>query len=270
MAYERRVGRRSPRGDNRGMGHHDSGGPLRWLLTYADMITLLMAFFIMMYSMSALDLEKFSLAADSLRQEFGESRMSEPPRVLFRDEAGGRLRPSLLPLSLGLGGTSSYGPDASAMAVLQDMVSFQQLRQYLQANHLDHQVRPRVERRGFVVSLLADGLLFPAASAQMTGNCRGILARLAGVLRDLPNDVCVEGHTCDLPPRGTGYPSNWELSTARATQVARYFIEVQRIPAHRLSAAGYASSKPLVPNTCERNRILNRRVDIVILGDVSR
>lgn len=245
-------------GSGSGRNSHDNGGPLRWLLTYADMITLLMAFFIMMYSISVLDVEKFRLAAASLRHELGEDQAGAGGRSVLDADSGTRLAPGILPFA------------EPQPAAIQRTVSFRKLQEYLRVEKLDELVRVRAERRGLVISLLADGLLFPAASAQTTGACRGVLDRLATVIKEAPNDVSIEGHTCDLPPRGGDYPSNWELSTARATQVTRYFIEVQQIPAARLSAAGYAASKPLAANDSARHRALNRRVDIVILGSYSR
>jgi chemotaxis protein MotB len=87
---------------------------------------------------------------------------------------------------------------------------------------------------------------------------------ISGPLEKVENSIRVEGHTCDLPIQSGQYPSNWELSTARAAAVVRYLIEDAGISPDRLSASGYADSKPLAPNTCESNRAINRRVDIII------
>jgi chemotaxis protein MotB len=123
----------------------------------------------------------------------------------------------------------------------------------------------RVDERGLIISLVTDKVLFERGSASLQRGSREVLDEIAGLLRDIPNQVTVEGHTCDLPIHTAQFPSNWELSTARATQVIRYFIEQGQVPAQRLAAAGYADSRPLEPNTSEATRARNRRVDVVIL-----
>ena len=261
-----------------GGGH---GNSERWLLTYADMITLLMAFFIMMYSMSVLDLQKFQMAADSLRNEFGKGQVGAGGENLLKGGAPVDLRPSIIPFStpspkaasdrMGIGdGPGSVSKPGKGMGkgrghAIERAAEFQKLKVYLKQHNLTHLVRVQSEKRGLVISLLADGMLFPAGSAQLTPTCRGILERLAAAIRKVPNDVCVEGHTCDLPPRSPVFPSNWELSTARASNVVRFFINSEGMAARRLSVAGYAAMRPVAPNDTEEHRVLNRRVNIVLL-----
>ncbi|HEX3000201.1 MAG TPA: flagellar motor protein MotB [Armatimonadota bacterium] len=256
------AGRKKSSGGGGG-GGHDGGGSLRWMLTYCDMITLLMAFFIMMYSMSVLDLAKFQQTATSLRQEFGQGALDGQGKFILNGGSKPDLRPSITPFNPPppKPGGGKKGNDAQ-----QAPPGFRKLETYLKEKHLNGVVRVWREKRGLVISLSADGLLFPAGSAHITPSCRGVLERLADAVSEVSNEVRVEGHTCDLPPRSGEYPSNWELSTARATSVIRYFIETQGVSAQRLSAAGYAASRPVVPNDNEHHRALNRRVDIVILN----
>jgi chemotaxis protein MotB len=231
-----------------GGGGHDGGGMLRWLLTYADMITLLMAFFIMMYSMSILNLAKFQQVAFSIRSGFGGS-LQGGEGVMVHGPGPGSVKPNLLGLEGGAG--------LSETAV--------QLAEFITQRGLEEAVRLRVDERGLIISLVTDKVLFDLGKANLKPGSRDVLDKIAGLLQRLPNQVMVEGHSCNLPIRTAQFPSNWELSTARATQVIRYFIERRGVPATRLSAAGYADSRPLLPNTSAANRARNRRVDIVIL-----
>ncbi len=208
----------------------------RWLLTYADMITLLVALFIMLYSMSAVNQEKFGALAQSMRREF----------QALPEQDGGKV--------VGTG---------SIVDPVEQQVS--RLQQFLQEKGLQSQVRIRHEERGLVISLLSDGTLFDLGSADLKPSAKQVLDQVAEALRALPNPVLIEGHTDNLPIRTAQYPSNWELSAARAARVLRYLVQKGGIPAERLIAVGYADTRPLVPNRSPANRAQNRRVDIAVL-----
>ena len=102
------------------------------------------------------------------------------------------------------------------------------------------------------------------------GRFRAILDGMSGALAQLPNDTSIEGHTDDLPISGGPFPSNWELSTARATTVLRYLVDAHHLPPNRLSAAGYADQRPLVPNDSPAHRSANRRVEVVVLSNLDQ
>lgn len=208
----------------------------RWLLTYADMITLLVALFIMLYAMSAVNQEKFGALASSMRREF----------QALPEHNGGKVV-----------GTGNVVDPIEQQAT--------RLQQFLQEKGLQTQVRVRHEERGLVISLLSDGTLFDLGSAELKPSARQVLDRVAEVLRAVPNPVLIEGHTDHLPIRTVQYPSNWELSAARAARVLRYLVQKGGIPAERLIAVGYADTRPLVPNSSPANRAQNRRVDIAVL-----
>ncbi|MCS6950081.1 MAG: OmpA family protein [bacterium] len=208
----------------------------RWLITYADMITLLVALFVMLYAMSAVNQEKFGALAQSMRREF----------QTLPEHQGGKV----------IGSGHLVEP-------LEQQVS--QLERFLQETGLHTQVRVRQEERGIVISLLSDGTLFDLGSAELKPSARQVLDRVAQVLRQVPNPVLIEGHTDNLPIRTAQYPSNWELSAARAARVLRYLVQRGGISPHRLTAVGYADTRPLVPNDTPANRAQNRRVDIAIL-----
>lgn len=237
---------------NEGSGGHDGGGSLRWLLTYADMITLLMAFFIMMYSMSVINLSKFHNAAISIRSGFGGMLPGQSQSILFMD---GQISYKPSPLK-----GDNTGVAWQIVKPLQNYIN--------QTPAAKRTVKVFVDKRGIVVSLPSDKVVFSPGRADIKSEAYPIMTRIAGVIRSVANEVRVEGHTCSLPTRSALFASNWELSTTRATNVVRYMINEQKIPANRLSAAGYADMRPLGPNDTEQHRRRNRRVDFIILNDI--
>lgn len=243
------MGRRGRSDDHGGGGGgHDGGGSLRWLLTYADMITLLMAFFIMLYSMSILNLNKFQEVAMSIKSGFG-GMVEGQGRSILGSSGQVSIRPS--PIT-----GESAGVPSHAVEKIQTLIKDEKLQD---------KVRLRVDERGLVISLATDKVLFGAGQAALSPSAMRIIDSVADALKGVQNEIRVEGHTCNLPIRSSEFPSNWELSTARATNVIRYLIDHKRFEPDRLSAAGYADSRALVPNTSESNRTINRRVDIVVL-----
>ncbi|MGB9620426.1 MAG: OmpA/MotB family protein, partial [Armatimonadota bacterium] len=202
----------------------------------------------MLYSMSILNLNKFRQVAISIRSGFGGLVEGQGKSILG---ASGQFSVKPAPI------------EGDSAGVPYQMV--QRLQRFVKEKELDKIVNLRVEERGLVVSLVTNEILFAAGRAELSQKARSIIGEIGQMLLSVPNPIRVEGHTCDLPVASNAYVSNWELSTARATNVVRYLIEKVGVPPDRLSAAGYADTKPLVPNTSERNRAVNRRVDIVIL-----
>lgn len=235
-------------GDHGGGGGHDGGGSMRWLLTYADMITLLMAFFIMLYSMSVLNLSKFQQVAISIKSGFGGLVDGQGKSILG---SSGQFSVKPSPIS---GDTVGVSPQI-----------MQRLTTLIKDVKNKNAISMRIDERGLVVSLVTDKVLFAKGQADLSPTAKVMLSNVASILGDTPNYIRIEGHTCNLPVVTEKFPSNWELSTTRATNVVRFLIDDKHIKSYRLSAAGYADSKPIVPNTCEENRAKNRRVDIVVL-----
>ncbi len=211
----------------------------RWLLTYSDMITLLMIFFITMYVISNVNMEKFRALAENL-----SITLRGTPAGLLPDGA------ALLP---------GQGGEAAQMAQIEA-----ELKEYLEKQNLRHQVTVRQEERGLVISF-QETILFAKGSATLTPEARRVISRVGNILKEVPNYIRVEGHTCDLPINTPQFPSNWELSSARATNVVRELITASGIPPERLSATGYGEYRPRYPNDTEEHRQLNRRIDILIL-----
>jgi chemotaxis protein MotB len=222
----------------------------RWLLTYSDMITLLIAFFVMVYAMSAASRGKFDQLATSVRSGFGGPTEGS---THILPGGGAHVEHSGITLDTRQDSSQSYGR------------AMRNLRLFVEQHRIGAQVGVRLAGRGTVLSLLSDGMLFDRGQATLSAESGHLLDRIAEVLRSTSNPVEIEGHTCDLPVHSAQFPSNWELSTARASAVLRYFTERLHMPAERFSASGYADTRPLAPNDSEANRARNRRVDIVLV-----
>jgi chemotaxis protein MotB len=247
----------------------------RWLLTYADMITLLVAFFIMLYAMSVMNQHKFQQVAISVRSGFGGNVIGSAPSILdgrgestadisMTEQGSGdinkevqEIAPQLVPRALLVHGNGGGSP-------LMDK-TLQRLKDVIKSEHLEKTVMVQSEERGIVVTVLTDKFLFDQGQADLRPQFTYVLDSVSRPLRAIPNLVRIEGHTDDLPICTPKFPSNWELSATRATNVLRYFVDQNELPAARLSVAGYADTRPLVPNTSDENRALNRRVEIVVL-----
>lgn len=227
-------------------GGHGGGGELRWLLTYADLITLLLAFFIIMWAGSRADLEKFGRLARALSQAFGVS--------VFEGEGNGMLG----------SGAGLFEFSQLSGAQRQFMYISEKLRQYASQQGLSESIAVNFRNEGIVITL-SNALLFPSGGVEIGEESRGALAEIAELIRPLPNEIRVEAHTDNLPTNSPLYPTNWELSAARAAAVVRYLIENEGIEAARLSALGYGEQRPLYPNDTREHRLLNRRADILIL-----
>jgi chemotaxis protein MotB len=226
------------------------GGMERWLITYADMITLLLIFFIVMYSLGQLDLEKFRYLSQSLSHAMGGGGA-----VLI---SGG---PSV---ATGKTGVRSLPSQAEQQELKQLANIKEELTSYIKESNLQAKVSVTSEERGVVLSFQEE-VLFVIGSAELTPKAMEIIRKVSPVLRKVSNYIRVEGHTCDLPIHNTFYHSNWELSSARATTVVEELINKQSFFPQRLAALAYGEYRPRVPNDSEIHRQMNRRVDIVIL-----
>lgn len=217
----------------------------RWLVSYADFITLLFAFFTTMYAISTVDARKLSTMVDSMQQAFDSSGMAVPtPKP---------------PVPRPPGATSA----AALTTEQRERALAQRLRERLAGSAVDVEI----DHRGVVVSMREAGS-FPTGSADLSAVARDVLAELAATLgTDDSMALRVEGHTDDVPIQTGRFRSNWELSTARATSVVTYLVEQVGVAPRRLSAAGYGQFHPRVANASDADRARNRRVDIVILNE---
>jgi chemotaxis protein MotB len=233
----------------------NSSGPSRdrWLVSYADYVTLLLAFFVTIYAISRMDNSKLIQAQDSIQ------RALNAPVFL-----GG------FPLEPGVGDQAPPGirgdlPAASLRAApqtqIEEVARIVQDSLQDQANFQD--IRLMITSRGLVIHL-PEFLFFATGEAQIRPEAEPLLNRLAEVLKKIPNQVVVEGHTDNRPINTPQFPSNWELSVHRATSLLRYLVEKDHLDPARFAASGYGEFAPLASNDDEADRRLNRRVDIVI------
>ncbi|MGH9373705.1 MAG: flagellar motor protein MotB [Vicinamibacterales bacterium] len=231
-------------------GGRASGGHDRWLVSYADFITLLFAFFTVMYAVSTVDAGKIVPAASSIQHAF--SMPASSPVVVTVPELA-NVTKSVVP-------RAPIVPPAAG--------GLDSVRRRLAAELSDAVTSGRLEiaddARGLLLSLPVEAT-FATGSADVHPDARRLIGRIAATLRPLENAIRIEGHTDDVPIRTARYGSNWELSTARASAVVAFLIGSARLEPVRLSAAGYGEFHPRAPNDTATNRARNRRVDIVVL-----
>ena len=217
-----------------------------WMVTYGDLMTLLLVFFVLMYSFSVMDIEKFVGFMSSFQAQLGVldggTTLSDE-NFISKGSTGQRFNPSAQNFQKVMGEMSSY----------------------VEREGLEEQVEIELTKRGLVVRLTGQ-VLYDVGKAELKTGGKKLLDKIAKVIIDIPNDIMVEGHTDNWPISNEEFPSNWELSTTRATNVVKYFMENTEIKAGRLMAAGYSKYRPLFANDTSEHRARNRRVEIVVLN----
>jgi len=258
----------------------------RWLVSYADMVTLLMCLFIVLFAMSQIDKAKFAQLASGLSESFGAPISALPgttPEGSVLDGLPGAVDiASALPPEETVDQAEvdkaaakaalerSQRVAAEAAKAYEDMtIAEKKIDAALTAAGFADAARYEIDERGLVVHIVADQVLFDAEQAVLRPEGRAILDAVAPTLTGLPNVLRVEGHANHLPVTPGGpWPSNWELSSYRASTVLRY-LAGDGVPEPRMSATGYSSTRPLVPITDPTAITVNRRVDIVVLSNAS-
>src|SRR5690606_26199871 len=238
----RRIRRRPRRDESEEVGTSAPG----WMVTYGDMVTLILVFFVMLFALSSLDMQRFQSLISALQSSWG---------IL---DHGRSVRPQD-PLDM-----AALEPIVSIESIFpttQMLEMAQELEAFIRENQLEGQLDVQIQERGVVVRF-ADHVLFDLGRADLKPESRQILDRVAESLIQWPNQIRVEGHTDNWPIRTERFPSNWELSTARATTVLRYLVEERGLDPTRMAAVGYGEYRPLRPNDTPENRAVNRRVDI--------
>ncbi len=220
----------------------ETAGMMRWLLTYADMITLMLALFIILFAMSTISRVKFQAFAKDISGGFDNQwSANQPPQG-------------------GLNARDRLDSNSRIPAIER------QLQRYVEQNRLQSAVQVRLDHRGLVITLLSDKAYYDSGSADLRPGTKKILDDVDVFLKKNDNLIRVEGNTDNVPIATDRYPSNWELSTARAVNVVRYLVEHDRLDPTRLSAAGYGQYHPRTDNGTAATRQSNRRVDIVLLN----
>lgn len=203
----------------------------RYLITYADLITLLLGLFIILYAISNIDLNKYQKLMTSINSTFGGSntkiKVIEVKELKKTDLKSG----------------------------IEDLINNYGYKDYLKVEE---------NQRGVTIHILED-ILFPSGTADLKESSVNVLSRIAGILKMLPNDIRIEGHSDNIPINNSIYPSNWHLSVSRALNTAYHLINVEKLPADKISIVGYSEYKPIASNDSFEGRRQNRRVDIIII-----
>jgi chemotaxis protein MotB len=228
----------------------------RWLLTYADMITLLMLFFIILYSMSAVNPQRFQEMQEAFSSVFNggeftifDTRGGGGAGVLQGLTPGQKVQSNRGGKRAGTGGQSILRNQA--LSSLQNLVKAGKVKVIITEN-------------GFAISLVSD-LFFASASAALNPDAMPVLQQVADFVGQIPNSLVVEGHTDTIPPDAVRWPGgNWQLAAERSVAVLQT-LEDYGVPTERLSASSYGSTRPVQSNDTEEGRAQNRRVDIVIV-----
>lgn len=217
----------------------DIGGS--WMDTYADTITLLLTFFILLYSISAVDSEKLKQLSKALQESLGGSTaVTELQNI---DD-----------LKVNSGDSSE---------AKEDLVK--KVNEAIKGNSLEDVIKVREEERGIILQL-DETILFDSGKADLKESSIKALDTITKLVNSMDNDILVEGHTDNIPIHNSQFASNWELSTERAVSVVRYFVGEKGVAPTRFSVKGYGEFKPLVDNSTPENRAINRRVDVLIVN----
>jgi chemotaxis protein MotB len=227
------------------------GAPL-WMVTFSDLVTLILVFFILLFSMSQIDIIKFRAISESFKEreilDFNPSMipLENPPEIQEGEDDDNQ---------------EENESESMEEADLQNLLS--EIEAFLVENGLEDVILANRTERG-VVLVLDEQVLFETGEAEIIGGSNAFLNKVGSMLKNMTNIVKVEGHTDNRPITTFRYPSNWELSTARPSSVIRYMVEHYQLDSSRFIAVGYGETRPIVPNTSPENWEKNRRVEIVI------
>lgn len=221
----------------------------RWLLTYSDLITLLMIFFIVLYAMSNIDKQKFQTMATSFNITMGDGKSAAVTGI--------ETSPSSNP-------TPIIPTSPTEEEKLNSMKTT--LDKYIKDEDLANNLSAVIEEKGLVITL-KDTLLFDTSKTDVKDDAKKQLIKLGSILNKIPNYIRIEGHTDNVPIHSNSFNSNWQLSVIRATEVTELLINKSGLDPKRISAVGYGEFRPIADNKTEAGRAKNRRVNIVILDN---
>jgi len=224
----------------------ENAGMMRWLMTYADLITLLMIFFIIMYSLA--------------------SMKSQQLEKIVNDFTGGTSSSNYMYNNIDINKLDSLlEQQAKEEKLLENIV--RQLNHYIKKHNLQNVVSVTLEDRGVVVSF-KDVALFSSGSDVLSDSAKSLIDAMCVPLEKINNQIRVEGYTDNKPINNSEFKSNWELSSARADSVLEQIISSTSIAPSRLATVGYGQYRPILPNTTSAGRQANRRVDLVVLRSI--
>lgn len=253
----------------------------RWMLSYADILTLLLALFIVMFAISKVDQEKMETFAEGTAIAFGQDNLAMQGKTGNLSGGDGILKDQAPGQDTNVPDDATAQPLPMAQGALQREIAAQQAAQQERKNleRLQTQIASQLDKaglsdaakfemneRGLVVNIVTDKVLFDTGQAELRPDGRKVIDTIAPILKDVPNFMSIEGHTDDVPLTAANR-SNWELSTDRAGAVLRTLVE-DGIPASKISASGYADQRPIASNKDDAGRAKNRRVAVVVLPTV--
>jgi chemotaxis protein MotB len=236
----------------------------RWLVSYADFITLMFAFFVVLYASSQTDIRKQAQVAHAINQAFKALGLFQP--AASADSAATSRDTPVTPVNIVLGDALSAAPSEAVRADFERM--HHELQARLSNQIAEHVVALHIGREGLIISLREAGFYDSGSTVPHPGSI-GSIDSIVTVLRPTPYDIRIEGHTDNVPIHTSEFSSNWELSSGRATRMTRLFIEHFHFEARRLSAAGYGEYHPVAANDTQEGRGQNRRVDIIVLPSIN-
>lgn len=219
----------------------EEGAPA-WMATFADLATLLMTFFVLLLSFASMDVVKFRQMAGSVKDAFG-TQVENPGAYEERSDKM---------VTVQLSEEENRTIDMMQMG--------ERIRKTVEEQDLEDKTEVSINKDG--VTLTVDGtFMFDGGSAKLKPEFESFLGEIAKIIEEHDYPLAIEGHSDNIPIKSPLYPSNWELSSARATAVLRHLIEKYKVPAKRLMAVGYSDTRPLVANDTPENRAKNRRVE---------
>jgi chemotaxis protein MotB len=242
--------------------HHE-----RWLISYADFITLLFALFVVLFASAQADKGRAGAVAESVRQALEHDRFSAIVASLWGGTANDRGRGNAM--LKGPGGTTPEVRPVTNREIGEFTPTLAYLRTALEEELATSKIEVRNELRGLVVSL-AQAAFFPTGENSIDPRMYATLDKLAAIIASTPNSVRLEGHTDTVPIHNTRFSSNWELSSARSLAVFEFFTRRSGLPQERFAISGHAHTVPADTNETEAGRARNRRVDIVLLSRFGR
>lgn len=254
--------------------HHEEEGGEAWLLPYSDLMTLLLAVFIVLFAVSKVDESKAKDMAAAFKESMvgsegvlsntGHSVIEHPdtsidsiPEVNVTDSNNST------------SGSQGESDGSLGKAEMEDLKNLEeQIDQQLKDEGLTDVVSTGIDSRGLVISL-NNAILFDSGSADIKPENEDVLINIAKTINELDKNkhIRIEGHTDNRPIHTAIYPSNWELSSARASRVVRLFIDKCNVSPDKVVAVGYGEYKPVANNATEKGREKNRRIDIIVLGE---
>ncbi|AIQ38157.1 flagellar motor protein [Paenibacillus sp. FSL R5-0345] len=254
----------------------------RWMITYADLITLLLIFFVILYAMSSLDTDKYNIVTGSLSETFksgstvldggngildaGKTTESRQNSV---DGNGRNAAATARPNDGSAEQTENEAPSARELAFREQEAKLAELMgvitQYVEANNLGEQIFVADKPQGIEITL-SDRFLFDAGKANLKSPAYPALQQLSGLFKDIGAKISIEGHTDNTPVSSAShYNDNWELSGARALSVLRFFLDHEGLNPDNFQYAGYADTQPTAENISAAGKQKNRRVEIIVL-----